>query len=351
MKVPLTDLSAENGILRPALDAAFARVLDSNGFILGAEVSSFEAELAAAVGAKHAIGVSSGTDALLVALMALGVGPGDEVVTTPFTFFATAGVIARLGAKPVFADIEEATFNLDPAAAAAAVTDRTKAVIAVSLFGYPCDLPDVGSVPIVEDAAQSIGTGAPRSICSTYSFFPAKIIGAFGDAGAVVTDDADFAERVRVLRVHGSRPKYFHAVVGGNFRIDALQAALLRAKLPGLPDTLAGRRRVAAAYRERLPGAVTMQAHHPDQVYNYLVVRAPRRDELQAALREAGIGTAIYYPLPLHLQQCFADLGHAKGSLPIAEQAAQQVLALPCFPSMTDEQIDYVCAAIARFYQ
>ncbi|RMH36646.1 MAG: DegT/DnrJ/EryC1/StrS family aminotransferase [Deltaproteobacteria bacterium] len=350
MRIPVTDLKAETEPLRDELMAAVARVLDSGQFILGPEVDAFEAELAAAVGAAHAVGVSSGTDALLASLMALGVGPGDEVVTTPFTFFATAGAIARLGATPVFADIEPDTFNLDPDAAAAAITPRTRAVIAVNLFGRPADLPDAGGVPVVEDAAQSLGTGAPRGACATYSFFPAKVLGAFGDAGAVATGDADLADRVRLLRAHGARPKYVHAVVGGNFRIDAVQAALLRVKLPHLRDAIARRRQIAARYRAELPADVRPQADHPNHVYNYFVVRAPRRDDLRAALREAGIATAIYYPIPLHLQSCFADLGYRQGALPHAERAAGEVVALPCYPQLDEDRQARVIDAVRRFY-
>lgn len=356
MKVPLIDLPAELAPLRADLDAAIARVLDSAHFIGGPELEAFEAELATAAGATAAIGVSSGTDAILVALMALGLGPGDEVVTTPFTFFATGGCIARLGARPVFADIDPETFNLDPAAASAAITPRTRAILPVNLYGLPAALPDT-PIPIIEDAAQSLGAAGPRGQAAATSFFPTKNLGALGDAGAVLTRDPAFADRVRLLRTHGARPKYFHAAIGGNFRLDALQAAALRVKLPHLTTWNAARRANAARYRTLfaaapgIPPELRLPADHPDHIYHQFVIRAPRRDPLRAHLAAAGIGTEIYYPRPLHLQDCFADLGHRPGSLPHAERAAAEVLALPIFPGLTEAQQAHVVEQIAGFYR
>jgi dTDP-4-amino-4,6-dideoxygalactose transaminase len=354
-RVPLRDLGAEHAALRGEMDAAVARVLDSGQFIGGPELDAFERELAAALGCGHAIGVSSGTDALLVALMALGVGPGDDVVTTPFTFFATAGAIARLGARPVFADIDPASFNLDPRAAAAAITPRTRVVVTVNLFGRLAPLPDT-SVPILEDAAQSIGAGAPRGAAACLSFFPSKNLGACGDAGAVLTSDANAAERVRLLRTHGARPKYHHLAVGGNFRLDALQAALLRVKLPHLGAWTHARRAAADRYRALfaaadLAGDVTLPEHAPEHVYHQFVIRVRGRDELRRHLAEAGVATEVYYPEPLHLQPCFAHLGHRAGDFPAAEAAAAEALAIPIDPSIGERDQAYVVGKIADHHR
>ncbi|HUH04060.1 MAG TPA: DegT/DnrJ/EryC1/StrS family aminotransferase [Kofleriaceae bacterium] len=355
MKVLLADLGFENAALRVELDAAIARVIDSSHFIGGPELEAFERELAPVGGAAHAIGVSSGTDALLVSLMALGVGAGDEVVTTAFSFFATAGVIARLGARPVFADIDPDTFNLHPEAAAVACGPRTRAVLPVNLYGRPAALPEV-SLPIIEDAAQSLGARPPAGLAAAVSFFPTKNLGALGDAGAVLTNDPELAERVRLLRSHGARPKYFHALVGGNFRLDALQAAVLRVKLPHLSTWTRARRANAARYRELLaaasvPAELRVPGDTPDHIYNQFVIRAPRRDELRAHLHAAGIATEIYYPVPFHLQACFAALGYRAGAFPHAERAAAEVLALPVHPTVTSEQQAYVVDTIAGFYR
>jgi dTDP-4-amino-4,6-dideoxygalactose transaminase len=317
-------------------------------------VDAFERELAAFVGTKHAIGVSSGTDALLVALMALGIGPGDEVVTSTYSFFATAGVVSRLGAKPVFVDIDPATFNIDAPAAIAAVTPRTKAILPVHLFGRAAPLPEAG-VPIVEDAAQSIGGSKVRGALSCLSFFPSKNLGAFGDAGAVISDDDALADRVKLLRTHGGRPKYVHHAIGGNFRIDALQAAVLRVKLEHLPAWTAGRRRNADRYRAlfaaaHAPAELRVPDDAPGHIYNQFVIRVPRRDALRAHLQAAGIGTEVYYPIPFHLQPCFRDLGYKEGQLPHAEAAAKESLALPIYPEMTEGQQAAVVGEIGKFY-
>lgn len=355
MKVPLLDVKAQNAPLRAELVAAMTRVLDAGGFILGPEVEAFEHELAAALGARRAVGLSSGTDALLVALMALGVGAGDEVVTTPFSFYATVGCIARLGARPVFADIEPGTFNLDPVAAAAACGGKTRAVIPVHLFGRPATLPAT-AVPIVEDAAQAIGACKVTGIASCLSFFPSKNLGAMGDGGALITDDAAFADRVALLRAHGSKPKYVHHLVGGNFRLDALQAALLRVKLPRLSAWTAARRANADRYRRlfaaaQLPPELVLPGDAPDHIYNQFVIRAPRRDALREHLTRNGVGSEIYYPLALHLQPCFAGLGYREKAFPHAERATQEVLALPIHAELTEAQQAYVVEQVAAFYR
>lgn len=360
--IAMQDLAALHAPLRDELRAAFDRVLHSQRFIMGPEVESFEREAADHLGAPHAIGVSSGTDALLVALMALGIGPGDEVITTPFSFFATAGSIARLGATPVFVDIERDTFNLDPEAVPGAITTRSKAVLPVHLFGRPADMTALAEVcrthglALIEDAAQAIGAGglgAGEMAC--FSMFPAKNLGALGDAGLVTTGDAELAERVRVLRTHGAKRKYHHGLIGGNFRLDALQAALLRAKLPHLDAWTRSRKahaiRYDRAFREAglPPGVLTPPAQAQGHVYNQYVIRCAARDALQDHLTSAGIATAIYYPLGLHAQPCFADLGYGSGSLPETESACRQVLALPVHPTLSDAQIDHVARATIAF--
>ncbi len=353
--VSLVDLSRQHRDLRTEIDAAIAGVVDSGRFILGPEVQAFEEELAAACESQHAVGVASGTDALLVSLMALGVKAGDEVITTAFSFFATAGVIARLGATPVFADIEETSFNLDPAAALSKVTGKSAAFLPVNLYGRLARLPE-SELPIIEDAAQSIGTGKTRGRAACYSFFPTKNIGALGDAGAVVTDDEDFADRLKLLRTHGGRPKYFHEVVGGNFRIDALQAAVLRVKLKHLAKWSQRRRDNAARYRDlfaaaTMPAELRVPEDTPEHVYHQFTIRVPKRDELRAALKDEGIATEVYYPHPLHLQECFAELGYKRGSLPHTEAAAAEALSLPVHPDLDADDQAYVVEKIADFYR
>jgi len=365
MTVPLLDLKIQYAAIKPAMDAAVQRVIDSQYFILGPEVAGLEAEVAAYSGAAHGIGVASGTDALLVALMALGVGQGDEVITTPYTFFATAGVIARLGATPVFVDIDPETFNIDATLVGAAVTRRTRAIMPVHLYGRVADMDPLlaTGLPVVEDAAQAIGArddlgriAGSMGMAGCFSFFPSKNLGGFGDGGLVVTQDAALAERLRILRVHGMEPKYYHPFVGGNFRLDALQAAVLRVKLPHLDNWSAGRRRNATRYRSLLAeagliGTVVPPADVLGHIYNQFVIRVPRRDELQAHLRAQGIGTEVYYPVPLHRQACFSELGYGPGSLPHAERAAAETLALPIYPELSDAQLDYVVDSIAEFYR
>jgi dTDP-4-amino-4,6-dideoxygalactose transaminase len=348
VRVPFFDMARELAPLRASIDAAIARVLDAGVFIGGPEVAAFERELATATGAAHAIGTSSGTDALHAIALALGIGPGDEVVTTPLTFFATAGSFARLGARIGFADVDD-ELTLDPRAALAACTEKTRAIVAVNLFGRPAELP-AAPCAVVEDAAQSIGGGPPRGIAAALSFFPTKNLGALGDAGAVLTNDAALADRIALLRNHGARPKYHHEAIGGNFRLDALQAAILRVKLPHLAATTAARRARAACYRElfaaaRVPAELRLPGDHPAHVYHQFAIRAPRRDALRARLASDGVDTAVYYPEPLHVQPCFPRTP----LLPNAERACAELLSLP-MQAAPDEQA-YVVERIAAFYR
>jgi dTDP-4-amino-4,6-dideoxygalactose transaminase len=367
--VPLLDLQAQFAPLRGDVLEAIARVCDSQRFILGPEVEGLERELEAFLGIPHAVGVSSGTDALLAALMALDIRSGDEVVTTPFSFFATAGSIARLGARPVFVDIDRATFNIDAGAVASAMTSKTKAIMPVHLFGQSADMAPIleiserAGVPVVEDAAQAIGTcyrGRPAGGIGTigcFSFFPSKNLGAFGDAGLVTTSDGALARKLRSIRQHGGEVKYHHDLVGANFRIDALQAAILRVKLPHLDGWTASRRRNAERYEAMfkeadLGGTVTLPSRSPDSthIYNQFVIRVPERDRLRAHLQSSGIGTEVYYPIPLHLQPCFRELGYRVGSLPVAETAAHEALALPIYGELTEAQQSWVVEAIRNFF-
>jgi len=365
--VPLLDLKLQYESLRAKIGEAIERVCASQRFIMGPELTSFESEIADYVGARFGIGVSSGTDALLVALMTLGVGPGDEVITTTYSFFATAGVIVRVGARPVFVDIDPDTFNLDPAMVCDRMTDRTRAIIPVHLFGRCAELEGVADqarnhgIAIIEDAAQAIGATDAAGLragsvgeMGCFSFFPSKNLGAFGDGGMVVTSDEDLADRARVLRVHGAKPKYHHQLVGGNFRLDALQAAILRVKLPKLDAWTSLRRENANRYRTLfaqagLNGEVALPMDVPGHIYNQFVIRCRDRDGLREQLTAEGIGSEVYYPIPLHRQKCFADLGCGKTSLPHAERAARETLALPIFPELTLRQQEYVVETIAGY--
>ncbi len=369
MAVPLLDLKPQYRALQEEFDAAIADVAASQYFIMGPNVKAFEAEVGAYLGAEHAIGCASGSDALLLALLALGIGPGDDVITTAFTFFATAGAVSRLGAKPVFVDIESDTFNIDPAAIEAAVTPATKAIIPVHIFGCAANMDAILAVGerhglhVIEDAAQSIGATWNGKQTGTlghfgcFSFFPSKNLGCWGDGGLVTSMQEDIAEVVRQLRVHGNYPrKYYHARIGMNSRLDALQAAVLRVKLPHLDSWSEARRDKVAGYKARLADRglaeqVVFQAIPEEAVpvYHQCVVRVPRRDDLMAHLMARGIGCAIYYPRPLHLQECFADLGQGKGALPVTEQACLDVLALPVFPELSADQQDEVVDAITEF--
>ena len=371
MKVPFLDLSRQYAAIADRIDEAVLRVVRSGRYILGAEVEALEREVAELCGCRFCIGVSSGSDALIAALTALDIGPGDEVITSPYTFFATAGAIVRLGAKPVFVDIDPKSFNIDAEAVEAAVGERSKALLPVHLYGRLADMDRLSEIarrygiPVVEDAAQAIGSRDEKGRAAggfgdmgCFSFFPSKNLGAMGDAGMVTTSDEKLAETCRVLRVHGSKPKYHHAVVGGNFRIDALQAAILRVKLPYLEAWHEMRRTNARRYREcfaatrdRIGGRVRLPGEGPGRhIYNQFVIRCERRDELKVYLNERGIGCEIYYPLPLHLQVCFSDLGYGEGDFPQAERAARESLALPIFPELTEEEIRQVVETIISFY-
>ncbi len=348
MKVPLADLQAQYAALKPDIDIAVGRVLASGHYILGDDVAALEREVAADHHVPHAIGVSSGSDALLAALWAAGVGPGDEVITTALSFFASAGAIARLGATPVFVDIDPSTFNLDPASALARVTKRTKAFVPVHLFGRPCELEPLraAKLPIVEDAAQAYGVAV--GTLATLSFFPTKNLGAAGDGGMVLTTDDDLADRVRLYRGHGAKPKYVHHVVGANLRLDTLQAAILRVKRAHVAVWTAKRRANAARYRELLAGTpLVLPDDVSGHVWHHFVVRAPKRDELRPFLAAREIETEVYYPRALHLQPCF---GGAEGSLPEAERATREALALPVHAELTEAQLDHVASAIRAFY-
>ncbi len=368
LQVPLLDLKAQYVTIQSEIRAAIDRVCESQHFILGPEVSALEEELAQVCGARFAIGVSSGTDALLVALMALEVGPGDEVVTTPYSFFATAGVVARLGARPVFVDINPNTFNIDPTAVPAKLNARTKAIIPVHLYGQCVDLTQLlplaqeRNIPIIEDAAQAIratdthgNQAGTTGAMGCFSFFPSKNLGAFGDAGMVVTSDEKLADSLRSLRVHGGKSKYYHPVIGGNFRLDALQAAVLRVKLPYLEAWTAKRRENAARYRNLITRAdlldwITLPQDSAGHIYNQFNIRVPHRDQLRDFLNERGVGTEIYYPVPLHLQECFQQLNYRPGDFPHAEAAAQESLALPIYPELTEEQQRYVVDLIQEYF-
>jgi dTDP-4-amino-4,6-dideoxygalactose transaminase len=369
-RIPLLDLRPQYDRLRQEVSAELLRVADSQQFILGEDVRRFESEIAAYCGTRHAIGCASGSDALFLALLALEIRPGDEVLTTPYTFFATAGAVSRLGAVPVFADVEEGTFNLDPARVAEVLRTHPKvrAIIPVHLFGGCADMDAIEvlagarEIPVIEDAAQSIGAeycrrragGIGRAGC--FSFFPSKNLGGFGDGGMLTTNDSDLAARLAALRIHGRTAKYLHRWVGINSRLDTLQAAVLRVKLRYLDGWTAGRQRHADLYRSLLaatpeiipPVPAASQNRH---VYNQFVIRCPRRDALQEYLKQNGIGSEVYYPIPLHLQPCYTDLGYRKGDFPVSERLAQESLALPVYSDLAAEDIEYVCAAIQRFYR
>jgi len=377
--VPLLDLGAQYAPIREEILAAVTRVCDSQRFILGPEVDAFEAELAAQLGVEHAVAVSSGTDALLAVLMALGIGPGDEVITPTFSFFATAGCVSRVGATPVFVDIDPITFNADPDAVARAVTPRTRAILPVHLYGLCADMDRLAAVaaragvPVIEDAAQAIGAriGTRQAggfgVAGCFSFFPSKNLGAFGDGGLVTTNDADFARELRLMRNHGAEPKYHHARIGGNFRLDALQAAVLRVKAPHLDRWTAGRRTNADRYRRLFadagltdPGSqdpglqgVTLPVEPAGftHIYNQFVIRVPDRDALRYHLTACHVGTEIYYPVPFHRQACFADVPSVTGAFPVADRAAASSLALPIYAELSAEQQRHVVYSIARFYR
>lgn len=365
MRVPLLDLTTQYASLKAEVLPVIERVLDGQQLVGGPEVTKLEAAVAAVSGCDHAVGVSSGTDALLAALMGLGVGPGEEVITTPFTFFATAAAIWRVGARPVFVDIDEATYNLDPTLIDAAVTDRTRAIMPVHLYGQMAqmtpilDLAKRRGLRVIEDAAQSIGAtqrGHPAGSlgdCGCLSFFPTKNLGGAGDGGMVTTNHAQLAASLRQLRNHGMEPKYYYPHIGGNFRLDTIQAAYLLVKLPHL-DTWSARRRANAAIYDEMLGdveGISTPVILKDNVsiYNQYVIRTPRRDALRAHLAANGVGSEVYYPLCLHEQACFRELGYGRGDFPLAERAADEVVALPIYPELEEEQVRYVATCIRDF--
>lgn len=365
--VPLLDLKAQFAAIEVEVRTSIDRVLASQQFILGPEVSALEEEVARYSQCKFGIGVSSGTDALLVALLAIGIEPGDEVITTPYTFFATAGSIARLGAVPVFVDIDPLTYNIDPSGIEASITAKTKAIMPVHLFGQMADMDPIMRIAkerrlfVIEDAAQAIGSeyrglrAGSAGHLGCFSFFPSKNLGGFGDGGMVVTNDAELAEKVKLLRGHGARPKYHHILVGGNFRLDAMQAAVLRVKLRYLDEWTNRRQSNAERYRQLLSESapsvgLPWDASYGRHIYNQFVIRCQRREELMAFLKSKHIGSEVYYPIPMHLQECFASLGYRSGDFPFSEQAAVETMAIPIYPELTPEQQEYVAAAIADFF-
>ncbi len=367
--VPLLDLKAQYEPLRDEILAAVTRVCDSQRFILGPETLALERELAEQLGVTDAVGVSSGTDALLVAMMALGIGPGDEVITSTYSFFATAGCISRLGARPVLVDIDPLTYNIDPAGVARALTPKTRAILPVHLYGHCADMDALipiaagAGVPVIEDACQSIGAtwhgrqAGAMGAAGCFSFFPSKNLGAFGDGGLVTTQDAALAAEIRLLRGHGAQRRYYHDKVGGNFRLDELQAAVLRVKAPYLSGWTAARRRNADRYRALFAARGLSQIVLPVQqaaafhIYNQFIIRLPQRDAARDYLQAAGIGCEVYYPVPFHLQRCFRDLGHVAGDFPQSERAAAESLALPIYGELTEAHQEYVVATIARFFE
>jgi dTDP-4-amino-4,6-dideoxygalactose transaminase len=372
MHVPLLDLKAQYATIKTEVEEALREVMESQHFILGPKVEQLEQEIARYSGCAHAVGVSSGTDALLACLMAENIGPGDEVITTPYTFFATVGAIARLGATPVFVDIDPVTYNLDPRQIASKITSRTRAIIPVHLYGQMAEMDAVMALAgkhglvVIEDAAQAIGAesgGRRAGSIGRYgclSFFPSKNLGAAGDGGMIVTSDSQRAEKLRCLRAHGSKPKYYHKIVGGNFRLDSLQAAIVSVKLRHLDEWTAARQRNAKKYDElfsqtgllngngsprlTLPSVVTDR-----HIFNQYVIRVSNRDQLQKFLQQHGIGTEVYYPVPMHLQECFGYLGHGAGSYPESERAANETLAIPIYPDLSEVQLQYVVDSIRGF--
>ncbi len=373
MTIPILDLKRQYQSIKAEIDSAIARVIESGQFILGPEVEAFEREVAQYLRAKHAIGVASGTDALWLALKAAGVGPGDRVIVPSFTFFATAGAVCNVGATPVFADIDPRTFNLEPQyvrnllESDAQLQDQAKAIIPVHLYGQPAEMDALLEIArryeliVIEDAAQAIGAQYKDRAVGTlghlgcFSFFPTKNLGAYGDGGLVVTNDDALAERVRMLRVHGSKPKYYHHIVGTNSRLDALQAAILRVKLAHLDEWTRARQKLAARYDQALSQieGLVVPSKAPDRthIYHQYTVRVSdgRRDVLRKYLKEHGIGTEIYYPLPLHLQPCFGHLGYREGQLPESERASHEVLSLPMFPELTEGEQKYIIEIIRDY--
>lgn len=373
MQVPLLDLKAQYATIKVEIEAAIAEVMESQHFILGPKVEQCEKAVAKYSNCSHAIGVSSGSDALLACLMAENIGPGDEVITTPYTFFATVGAIARVGATPVFVDIDPISYNIDASEISSKVTRKTRAVIPVHLYGQMAHMDSIMDVArehnlvVIEDAAQAIGAESNGRRAGSighygcFSFFPSKNLGAAGDGGMIVTNDAQRAEKLKVLRGHGSKPKYYHKVIGGNFRLDAIQAAIVSAKLPHLDSWTEGRQRNAKCY-DHLFAQAGLNAETPGDghvvlptltanrhIFNQYVIRTPQREKLQSTLQKRGIGTEVYYPVPMHLQECFAYLGHGEAAFPESERAAKETLALPIYPELSEAQLGYVVECVRDF--
>jgi len=367
MKVPPLDLKRQYASIKDEIDSAIQNVLNHGGFVLGPEVKELESKLAEYCGAAHGIGVASGTDALLLSLMAAGTAPGDEIITSTFTFFATAGVISRLGAKPVFVDIDLNTFNINPDLIEKAITPKTRAIIPVHLYGQISEMDEIIQVaekhnlPVIEDAAQAVGSlyknrkAGSFGLTGCFSFYPSKNLGGYGDGGFITTNNDDTADLLRKLRVHGARPKYFHSIVGINSRLDSLQAAVLLVKLNHLPDWHEARRGKAEVYNGLLSGIeqVTTPSvrDYNYHIYHQYTILAEKRDELKEYLKSREIGSEIYYPLPMHLQECFKDLGYRKNDMPVAEKAAEMALSLPIFPELTGEEQEYIVRTIKEFYK
>jgi dTDP-4-amino-4,6-dideoxygalactose transaminase len=367
MKIPLVDLEAQYRSLKQEIDQAVHRVIESGQYILGPEVAAYEEEMAKYLGAGYAVGVASGTDALQIALLACGIGPGDEVITTPFTFIATTEAIAKCGARPVFVDIDPRTYNIDAAAIGPRITGRTRSILPVHLYGHPADMAPIlelarrHNLRVIEDNAQSLGAEYKGVKVGTMgdvgclSFFPSKLLGAFGDAGMVITNDPEIAEKAKILRNHGTKQKYYNVIPGFNSRLDSLQAAVLRVKLRRIDRWIELRRRAARLYSERLSELdginAPYEAEYARHVYNYYTVGLPgKRKELQQSLAAQGISTAIYYPLSLHLQEVYRHLGYGEGDFPVSETAQQRLLSLPIYPELGEEQIEIITKAVHDFY-
>jgi len=364
--IPYLDLRAQIKPLRAELDAAIAKTIDNCSFCLGPDVVQFEKDFAKYCGAEHCVAFNSGTSALHVAMLLLGVGPGDEVITTPFTFVATSWAISYVGARPIYVDIDDATFNLNPSLVEKAISPLTKVIMPVHLYGQPFDIDPIKEIcarhklPLVEDAAQAHGAKYKGRVIGTFgeiscfSFYPGKNLGAFGEGGALVTNNAAFAARARSLREHGSTVRYYHDEVGFNYRMEGIQGAVLGIKLKHLEQWTEGRRRVARRYAELLadtPLQLPRDASFAESAWHLYVVRHPRRDELKAHLDANGVGCALHYPVPLHLQKCYANLGYGAGDFPVAEKAARECLSLPIYPELTESQIDRVAAAVKAFFR
>jgi dTDP-4-amino-4,6-dideoxygalactose transaminase len=365
MKLQMVDVLGQYHHIKAEVDAAIRGVLDSGQFILGKEVGEFERQIATYLGIREAVGCASGTDALQIALMAYGIGPGDEVITTPFTFVATAEVIGLLGAKPVYVDIDPLTFNIDPAQVERAITPRTRAIVPVHLYGQPAEMDAImeiaklRGIKVIEDCAQALGAAYKgRKVCTIgdvgcISFFPSKNLGAFGDGGMVVTHDSELAGRMRMIAAHGSRVRYYHEVLGINSRLDTLQAAILGVKAKHLDEWNVARRKAAGRYTALLQGTPVVTPHAPphcEHIFHQYTVRVPQRDALDSLLKEKGIPHAVYYPVPLHLQKAFAMSGGKKGDFPVTEQACEEVLSLPMHTELSEEQLVYITDTIKGFY-